>query len=41
MSEDLYTVDMMDAYSYLGSILGEDTDDDLADKIFSDFCMGK
>ena len=41
MSEDLYTVDMMDAYGYLGSILGEDTDDDLADRIFSEFCMGK
>ena len=41
MSEDLYSSDLMDAYSYLGEIIGEDTDDDLADRIFMDFCMGK
>ena len=41
MSEDLYSSDLMDAYSFLGEIIGEDTDDDLADRIFSDFCMGK
>ena len=41
MSEDLFSIDLMDAYNCLGSIIGEDTDDDLADKIFSDFCMGK
>ena len=40
-SEDLYTVDMMDAYAVLGSIIGEDISDDLADRIFSEFCMGK
>ncbi len=40
-SEDLYTVDMMDAYAALGSIIGEDISDDLADRIFSEFCMGK
>ena len=40
-SEDLYTVDMMDAYEALGSIIGEDISDDLADRIFSEFCMGK
>ena len=41
MSEDLYSVDLMDAYSYLGEIIGEDTEDDLADRIFLEFCMGK
>lgn len=41
LSEDLYTVDMMDAYASLGSIIGEDISDDLADRIFSEFCMGK
>ena len=41
MSEDTYTVDIMDAYEYLGSIIGEDTDDDLTDRVFSEFCMGK
>ncbi len=41
MSEDVYTVDLMDAYAYLGSITGEDTSEDLAERIFSEFCMGK
>ena len=41
MSEDVYTIDLMDAYAYLGEITGEDISDDLADKIFSEFCMGK
>ena len=41
ISEDLYTIDMMDAYTYLGEIIGEDISDDLADRIFSEFCMGK
>ena len=41
MSEELYLRDLMDAYSALGSITGEQTDDDLADEIFSAFCMGK
>ena len=40
-SEDLYTVDLMDAYSSLSEILGEGVEDDLADEIFSKFCMGK
>ena len=39
--EDLYTVDLMDAYSSLGKILGEEVGDDLVDTIFSKFCMGK
>jgi tRNA modification GTPase len=41
LSEDMYTVDMLDAYEYLGEIIGERLEDDLADKIFSDFCVGK
>lgn len=41
MSEDLLTVDMMDAYIALGKILGEEIEDDLADRIFEKFCMGK
>lgn len=41
MTEDVYTVDMMDAYTSLGLIIGEAIEDDLANKIFSDFCMGK
>lgn len=41
MSEDFLTIDMMDAYNLLGEIIGETIADDLADKIFSEFCMGK
>ena len=41
MPEDLYTVDLMDAYAALGRIIGEDVDEDLIDEIFSQFCMGK
>jgi tRNA modification GTPase len=41
MSEDFYTVDLMDAYSALGRILGEAVDEDLVNRIFADFCMGK
>lgn len=41
MPEDLYTIDLVNAYEALGSIIGETIEDDLADKIFKDFCMGK
>ena len=41
MSEDFYTIDMMDAYSCLGEVIGETIEDDLTDEIFSKFCMGK
>jgi len=41
LPEDFYTIDLMDAYHDLGMIIGEETGDDLADRIFSDFCMGK
>ena len=39
--EDFYTIDLMDAYAHLGSVIGETVEDDLADEIFSKFCMGK
>jgi len=41
MPEDFYSIDLMNAYSSLGRIIGEDVDDDLVDEIFSKFCMGK
>lgn len=41
VTEDLLFVDMMDAYAALGLILGEEIEDDLADRIFEKFCMGK
>lgn len=41
MSEDFYSIDLMNAYSSLGTIIGEQVDDDLVEEIFSRFCMGK
>ena len=41
MPEDLLTVDLLSLYEKLGSVTGDTMEDDLVDKIFSDFCMGK
>ncbi len=41
MEEDFFTIDLLSAYESLGLIIGEALRDDLADKIFSEFCMGK
>ncbi len=41
MPEDFYSIDFMNAYEQLGYIIGESVEDDLADEIFSKFCMGK
>ncbi len=41
MPEDLYLPDLLNAYGALGKISGEQVGDDLINKIFSDFCMGK
>lgn len=41
MSEDFLTIDLMTAYEKLGLIIGEEVEDDLADQIFTKFCMGK
>lgn len=41
ISEDFLTIDLMNAYEKLGLIIGEAVEDDLADQIFSKFCMGK
>ena len=41
MGEDFLTIDLMAAYESLGEIIGEVLEDDLADKIFAEFCMGK
>ncbi len=41
MPEDFFSIDLMDAYNLLGEITGETIEDDLANKIFSEFCMGK
>ncbi|MDO5381549.1 MAG: tRNA uridine-5-carboxymethylaminomethyl(34) synthesis GTPase MnmE [Eubacteriales bacterium] len=41
ISEDFLTIDLMESYKKLGLIIGEEIEDDLADRIFSKFCMGK
>ena len=41
LPEDFYTIDLMDAYTSLGHILGEEVGEDLVNTIFSKFCMGK
>lgn len=41
MPEDLFTVDLMNAYGELGKIIGENVNEDLINMIFSQFCMGK
>ena len=41
MPEDFFSIDLMDAYETLGSIIGESAGEDLVNEIFSKFCMGK
>ena len=39
--EDFISLDLKAAYEYLGDIIGETVDEDIIDKIFSKFCLGK
>ncbi len=41
VSEDFLTIDLLDAYEALGRITGETLEEDVADRIFEKFCMGK
>ena len=41
LPEDFYSIDLMDAYTQLGSIIGEAVEDDVINEIFSKFCVGK
>ena len=41
MSEDFFSIDLMNAYRVLGTIIGEAVEDDLVEEIFSKFCLGK
>jgi len=41
ITTDLLAMDIREAISYLGSIVGEVTNEDLLDYIFSKFCIGK
>ena len=38
---DAVEIDLRNAYTLLGEITGETIDDDVLDKIFNDFCIGK
>ena len=40
-SEEFISLDLTNAYASLGAILGEEVDEDIIDKIFSEFCLGK
>ena len=41
LPEDLAAIDLRQCYEALGRITGEALEDDLIDKIFSEFCLGK
>lgn len=41
MPEDFFTIDLMEAYQQLGLINGDTATEDLINKIFEEFCMGK
>ncbi len=41
MPEDFYSIDLMNAYEVLGSVIGEAVEEDLGNEIFSKFCTGK
>lgn len=41
MPEDFISMDLLEAYKALGEITGESLEEDVIDKIFSEFCLGK
>jgi len=41
MSVDIIEIDLKNAWEYLGNIIGDTYQDELVDKIFSNFCLGK
>lgn len=41
MPEDFFSIDLMNAYERLGSIIGEAVGEDLVNEIFGKFCTGK
>lgn len=41
MPEDFISMDLTEAYEALGEITGEALEEDIIDKIFSEFCLGK
>jgi len=41
IAEDLVSIRLREAYTALGEILGLEVNDDIVDRIFSEFCVGK
>lgn len=41
MPEDFISMDIQDALKYLGEITGDTIDDEIIDRVFSKFCLGK
>lgn len=41
LSQEFISIDLMEAYAALGEITGDSVDEDLVEKIFSEFCLGK
>ena len=41
MPEDFISMDLQDARSALGEITGDSVDDEIIDRIFTRFCLGK
>jgi len=41
LPEDFYFIDLMNAYTCLGKVIGENIEEDLVNEIFSKFCVGK
>lgn len=41
MPEDCMSIDLQKAYEILGEITGQSVEEDLIDRIFSEFCLGK
>ena len=41
VSEEFWSADLFSAYTSLGKIIGEEVGDDVVDRVFEKFCMGK
>ena len=41
MSSDFFSIDLQEAFAFIGEITGETIDEDIMNKIFSEFCLGK
>ena len=41
MPVDLAAIDLREAWEHLGKITGDTVGEDVIDRIFSDFCVGK